>query len=180
MSDFVLNIETAQNIISSRKMITRADKYNLKVTNVTMHNHATRGLLAICNYNARSAFHTATAMELGAKGDLQGAINQQFSSSQRVGKDFVPTKGSIVSVMIEDVITKDGDSALFITSVEPIIAAKATKVAFSFAPQEETEPVVTESAPVVKLTKAQQKRADDKAKKLAEAKALLATEDAPF
>jgi len=132
MNTFVLNQESAEKIIASRKLITSEGKFALKVTSVQPYQHPKRGLLNIVNFNAMTQHHMDKAMELGLD-DLQGALNQQMSASLRVGIDFIPVKGETVHALISNVELKEGGTGLFVTSISPMpVQETSTVSAFSF------------------------------------------------
>lgn len=113
--------ENAINILKSRKMISKEGKYTLKVTSVTpFHRSNEQGSdqVAIANFNGMAPYHVEAAQTLFAQGDYQEAVNQNLSASIRE-TDYLPSKGEVVDVIVEQITTNNGVTGLFVTSVIP-------------------------------------------------------------
>lgn len=110
--------ENALNILKSRQQISGPGKYKAKVTSVTPFHRANAvgaDQTHIVNFNIMTPWHTEAAKTLFAQGDIQEAINQNLSSSVRLG-DYLPSKGEMVEIVVENVTTKNGVEGLFVTS----------------------------------------------------------------
>ncbi len=125
MEQPVLTLENVSGIISSRVQIPGDGVYRLKVTNVTFYDGR-----FIVNFNAMTQYHVEKAMELIEENQLRDAANQSLSANLRA-TDYIPSKGEVVKVVIEEVTTKKGVTGLFVTGVSEIQAASATKIDFA-------------------------------------------------
>lgn len=121
-----LTEDSLKAIISKRQMIIETGvRYQLKVTGANPYVNKAGVPVMIINFAAMTAYHLAEAKKHIAAGDLVSAGNKVVTASPRIGKDYVPTKGEIVDVVFEEVVTKDGEIAIFPVSITPL--TKATK-----------------------------------------------------
>jgi hypothetical protein len=121
---------SASTIIASRSQINNAGKFRVKVTSSTPYfkqSETGSNQVAIVNFNAMTMWHLKEAQALFLEGDFQGATNQALSASIRE-KDYLPAKGEMVDIMVEEVTTKAGVTGLFVTGITPIAAVTASKV----------------------------------------------------
>lgn len=72
----------------------------------------------------------------------QEASNQNLSSSQRIGQDFVPMKGEMVNVVLDIVKTENQpQGALLCVACQPLRTKSTNKVKISLEEEEENEEV---------------------------------------
>jgi hypothetical protein len=141
-----MNAIDATKIISSRKQIATAGAYNLKVTSVGMTKDGSK---FIANLNGMTPYHYEQAMNLfdeGTEESLQLATNQHLTASLRL-TDYLPTKGEVVKVVVEEITTNNGITGLFVTSLSEL-KASATK-SVDFASMLSARTVVLEQDPTV-------------------------------
>lgn len=148
----VETLEQAQRIAKSRVFITKAGKYQVKVTNDT-HYLASTGKAykelsdgsiqaSIGNVNAMTAFHLAKFKQHCKEGDFNGATNHSLSFGIR-SKDYMPSKGEVIEIIVGEVTTKTGETALLITSYNPLPISAGSKISDAmFADDEESIPAV--------------------------------------
>jgi hypothetical protein len=137
-----LTQQDASKIINSRSLVLGPGKYQVKVTSITPYLHNERGLVHICNFNAMTSYHLEKAKEFGAQGEIQEAVKQNLTASQRDKVDYVPLKGEMVEIFVEEVTTKSGETGLFVTSLTAIQATKTARVSVDiFATVEEVEEI---------------------------------------
>lgn len=141
MSQVQLTKESAAKILNSRKLITAPGKYQVQVTAVTPFERDGQ-LTSIVNLAAMNDYQLGVAREAFKAGNYQEATNTQLSASQRIGKDYIPAKGEIVNITVDNVALKDGGEGLLITSLTEVPVTKATNVNFSF--DDEPEMVLAE------------------------------------
>lgn len=107
----VMTAENAKQILSSRKLITEASKYYLKVTNSTPFDREVAGgdsiLTQIVNFNGMTDYQLKQAKQLFREGKYQEATNIALTSSRRIGMDFIPKKGDICEVIVDYVPLRD-------------------------------------------------------------------------
>lgn len=113
-------------IIESRKLVATPGSYELKVTSVTPFEDK-----FIANFAAMTPYHLGEAKRLITEGEFQEATNQNISASLRP-TDYIPAKGEIVKVYLDNVTTKSGVTGLFVTSVSEVKARTTTKVSLGF------------------------------------------------
>lgn len=127
--------ERAIQILNSRKFVTTEHQgSNIQVKVVSEPQAWTREdgtPVHICNFNGMTPYHKDEALKMIKEGDFQGAVNQQLSSGQRDGIDFIPKRGEIVNITVEEQTTSNDITGLFVTSVSPLPAAKTSKVDFT-------------------------------------------------
>lgn len=136
----------ALQIINSRKLIAQPTVAQLKVTSVTPFDGK-----FIVNLNAMTNYHVDEAKKHLAAGEIQEAVNQSLSASLRA-TDYIPSKGEIVKVVIEELVTKNnGIKGLFVTSLSELKATTSiTKV--SIIDEDEVFATSTEDARLVGQT----------------------------
>lgn len=117
---------SAIQIIKSRKLVALPGSYELKVTSVTPFDGK-----FICNLSAMTSYHIDEAKRLFSENDFQEAVNQNISASLRA-TDYIPAKGEIVKVYIENTTTKSGITGLFVTSLSELKAKASSNVSFDF------------------------------------------------
>lgn len=134
----VLNEEKAKGILESRSVISEANKYRVTVKSVQPH-LVVRGnttVVAIANFNAMNTYQAENSRKLFAEGDYDGACKKTLSLGIR-DKDYMPSKGEIVDIIVEEVDTKEG-LALLVTSMSPVRAVtKLNKFSFGSSSTEE-------------------------------------------
>lgn len=178
-----MNITDLKTLLASRRMINGQGKYQLKVSNVHLHDGR-----HIVNFNAFTPSHVsgwettdadtgevtkvASLKELISEGtpeSLQAAANRNISSGQRDGKDFVPVAGEIVNIVMEKSTTKAGVTGLFISSITPLptLETKQFSVGDLFGDDENEEPEVEETVEELKVRLAEEKEAKAAVKKAA-------------
>lgn len=123
-----LTIKNAVQIITSRTLINEPGKYRVKVTGTTPFVREDGTAVTIVNLGAMTPYHIAQAKAFIADGELQKATNQNLTSSPRSGRDFTPSKGEIVDVIIGYVTTSDGAQALLVTNMSAVPLAQAGTV----------------------------------------------------
>lgn len=131
-----MTAENAKNIIKSRKMIETPGKYPLKVTNVTSYNRVNDNTgelteIKIVNFSAMTSWHLKEAVELFKEGKFQEATNKSVAASLR-STDYIPMKGEIVNVIMDEITTKNGITGLFPISVTEIASKTTKNVSFDF------------------------------------------------
>lgn len=117
--------DNAINILKSRKVISGPGKYSVKITSATPYHRSIEtgpDQVAIVNFNTMTPYHKETAATLFAQGDYQEAVNQNLTTSIREG-DYMPTKGEIVDIVVEEITTNNGVKGLFVTG--PCVPKKA-------------------------------------------------------
>lgn len=129
----------AIQILNSRKLITEPGKYNLKVTSVTPFNRE-ETLVNITNYAAMTPYHLQQARALGAEDRWQEATNQALNSSQRIANDYLPSKGELVDVVVDEITNKDGIKILAVVSVTAMKTKTAASINFETIEQAEEQP----------------------------------------
>lgn len=133
--------------LSKRPVITSAGKYTVKVNSCQDFSKVSEDgrtiTVAIANFNIMNAFQAGKAKELLMSGDTNGALNQNLSLGIR-STDFRPAKGETVNIIVEEIVTKSGETALLATSVMEI-QAKTVSTTFDFSMDEvaETEDVTS-------------------------------------
>jgi len=138
---------SAEQIIATRIPVLSADKYRVKVTSVTSYHRSLEGgndQVAIANFNAMSGYHLSEAKALFAQGDYQEATNKALSSSIRAS-DYMPTKGEVVDIMVEERTTKAGVKGLFVTGITPIKAKQVTTINMTDFFKEDAGPDMSET-----------------------------------
>lgn len=123
-----LSIQNAVQIIQSRKQINEPGKYRVKVTGTTPFARPDGTAVTICNLNAMTPYHIAQAKAFLQAGNTQDATNQNLTSSPRSGRDYTPSKGEIVDIIVDFVATKDGSQALLVTSMSAVPLAQTGSV----------------------------------------------------
>lgn len=106
--------ETAMRILNSRKIIAEAGKYSVKVVNVNLHNEK-----HIVNFAAMNMYQAKNARTALNEGKIQDSVNSNLTTSVFDGK-WVPAKGDVVNIMVEEIKTKKGDMALLVTSMSEV------------------------------------------------------------
>lgn len=129
--------DSAKQILKSRVLISKPGKYAVKVTNVHTFIPADGSPREIVNVAAMNPYQLETAIALMKNGDYQAATNQGMSHSPLPGK-YVPVKGEVVYVVVEEQTTKAGIKGMFITSLTPMEVSNAAKVSFNFDDEEST------------------------------------------
>lgn len=131
--------DAAVKIITSRKLIVTPGLKELKVTSVQSYNGK-----FIVNFAAMTDYHQVEAKKLGTMGDYQGAVNQQLTASLRP-TDYIPSKGEICKVYVDNITTRNNVTGLFVTSVSELKAdkteSKVSKNIFSSFEEEPNEDV---------------------------------------
>lgn len=125
-----MNAQDATKIISSRKQISIPGAYNLKVTSVGMTKDGSK---FIANLNGMTPYHYEQAMNLfdeGTEESIQNATNQHLTASLRL-TDYLPTKGEVVKVVVEEITTNNGVTGLFVTSLSELKASSTKSVDFA-------------------------------------------------
>ena len=125
-----LTEEEAIQILNSRSLITKPGKFQVKVTNVSPFEREDGTFVMIVSYAAMTQSQLNKAVELFKKSDYQEATNQKLSSTQRIGKDFMPSNGELVNVVVDYVPSKEGliDKALLVINCSAIHVETAQKV----------------------------------------------------
>lgn len=140
----------AAQILSSRKLISNAGYVELKATSIVAYEGK-----FIVNFNGMTQYHKDQALELMSQGEYQEAVNQNISASLRP-TDFIPEKGEICRVYIENVTTNNDVTGLFVTSVAKNQSLKTNKVSGfeDFLTEDETteESVASEIAKDIKAS----------------------------
>lgn len=130
-------IEDVVRMLNSRSILSEEGKYKLKVTSINrLTEPQDRGngnvVTHIANFNAMNTYHQGEAMAAIDAGDFTKALNQNLSLGLRAGKDYLPTKGEIVDVLVSEVEVKAGGTALLANSILEIKSKTPTaKVNFS-------------------------------------------------
>lgn len=127
-----LTVDNAVRILESRSLISEPGKYRVKVTNTVPFVREDGTAVVICGLSAMTQYHLHQAKQLLAAGNVQKATNQALACSPRVGRDFVPTKGEFVDIIVDFVQTKEGANALLVTSMSPVAMQQAPRVSLSF------------------------------------------------
>lgn len=125
--------QNAINILKSRNLISTPGKYTVKVTSVTnFHKELAGGArqVAIMNVNAMTSYHQEAAKTLFGQGDYQEAVNQNLSASVR-NTDYLPSKGEVIEIFVEEITTNNNVKGLFITSFNPVKAVAPSKIDLS-------------------------------------------------
>jgi len=104
-----LTKEESIRIVASKGIISTEGVHRVKCTSVTPY-HKDRGngaiQVAIANFNAKSDYQEAAALTLLGQGDYDKAANQGLSMSILQGQ-FVPTKGQVVDIVVEQLTTNN-------------------------------------------------------------------------
>ena len=115
------NKEALEKITSRRKdILVAGEEYQLKAVNIQPYTRKDGVKVMIVNFNGMTEYHTKEAKKYVEAGDFVKAGNQCVTYSARIGKDFIPEKGQIVNVVFEEGVTKEGEAALWVTSVYPL------------------------------------------------------------
>lgn len=129
--------EDAMEYINSRKQITSAGKYRVKVTtcnelstpidrgNGNIQTHIAN-FNAMTNYQLQQALAVFQSLEEGD--DHQEATNFALSSSIRYGKDYLPVKGETVDILVSEVENKDGINILVVNGIYPLPLQQGKKI----------------------------------------------------
>lgn len=121
-----LTLESAIQIINSRKLIPNVDGYYaVKVGNVTPFEDR-----FIANFDAMSPYHLEEAKTYLKNGEFDKATNFRFTASLRV-KDYIPSKGEILEIYISEVTTKKGITGRFVTAIKEIKAKNGASIQLS-------------------------------------------------
>jgi hypothetical protein len=112
----------AAQIIKSRKLIMTPGYTELRATSIIPVDGK-----FIINFNGMTSYHQDEALKLMKEGNYQDAVNQNLTASLRP-TDFIPEKGEICRVYIEDITTNNGIRGLFVTSVAKTHSNKVNKV----------------------------------------------------
>lgn len=143
-------VEQAENILNARPEV--GNTFSGKVTGIRVNSvqeitDANGYDKVIINLNMSTSYQLDRAFEQLAEGDVQGALNSGMSASFLLPTSrYVPSKGEIVDVMIEQAPRKDGGTFAKPTSIIEMKAVelKSRKQRSVNAPDAETEEVVEE------------------------------------
>lgn len=133
----IMEKDNAIKIFNSRKLITGPGKFNLKVTSTTPFQREDGTLVQITNYAAMTPYQLTEAKRLGKEGNWEEATQNSLSSSQRIGKDYLPAKGELVDVVVDHIINKEDIEILAVVGVTAMKTTKATSINFEDAEVEE-------------------------------------------
>lgn len=121
-----LTLESAVQIINSRKLIPNVDGYYaVKVGNVTPFEDR-----FIANFDAMSPYHLDEAKTSLKDGEFDKATNFRFTASLR-SKDYIPSKGEILEIYVSEVTTKKGITGRFVTALKEIKAKNGASIQLS-------------------------------------------------
>jgi len=138
-----LTKEQSEKFITSKTIISEPGVYEVKCTNThPFSKDLANGIrqVAIANFNCMSEYHRDAAVTLFSQGDYDEAANQGMSYSVLEGS-FIPMKGQMVEVLVEEVTTSNGITGLFIQSVTGAPVKRPTKFSLSaFRSMTEGEP----------------------------------------
>ena len=123
-----LSIQNAVQIIQSRQQIQGPGKFRVKVTNTTPYVREDNTAVTICNLAAMTPYHVGQAKTFLKDGDTQSATNQNLTVSPRAGRDYTPSKGEFVDIIVGFVETKSGEQALLVTSMSAVPLEQTTSV----------------------------------------------------
>jgi hypothetical protein len=123
-----LSMKQAVQIIQSREQINEPCKRRVRVTGTTPFIREDGTAVTIVNLAAMTSYHVAQAKAFLKEGKLQEATNQNLTSSPRQGRDFTPTKGQIVDIIVGYVETKSGEQALLVTNMTDVPLSQSTSV----------------------------------------------------
>lgn len=146
-------MEQIKNILSSRKLIEKPGKYQVKVSQVTEYTPEDGTPRSIINLQATTRYHVGVALEALKTGEYQKALNTNLTATvfynEGVASSYVPTNGEIVNVIVSEITNKNGEQILVVSSMHelPVINAKSTKDLFAVAFKDELD-VIAEEAKV--------------------------------
>jgi len=123
-----LTVKSAVQIIKSRQQINEPGKYRVRVTGTTPYVREDGTGVTICNLGAMTPYHIGQAKAYLQEGDFQSATNQNLTSSPRSGRDFTPSKGEIVDIIVNYVETKGGEQALMVTNMTAVPLSQTSQV----------------------------------------------------
>jgi len=133
-----LTADAVINILNSRTVVSRPGSYKARVTSVHPYirkpkNGESEGrTILIVNTDLMNNYQVERAVALIQSGNFQEGVNQSLSSSVRPEKDYIPKKGEIVKVYIDQVPVKDGKgNALLITNLSEMPLEKGEKINFT-------------------------------------------------
>ena len=128
-----LTQESAEKILSTKRVITTPNKYTVQVTSVTEFKKGQTE--AIVNFDVMNQYQYEKAEELFAEGKFQDACNQGLSMSLRA-LDYCPSPKETVDIEVKEITLKSGEKALMAQSIIPrkAVALKASVWSFSKAP----------------------------------------------
>ena len=114
-----LTEEQALRICNAKSIISAPGVYRVKCTITTPYlKNLSNGVkqVAIANFNCKTEYHDEASVTLFSQGDYDKAANQGMSYSVLEG-GFMPLRGQMVDVVVEEVTTSNGITGLFIQSV---------------------------------------------------------------
>lgn len=117
----------AKQILESRSVISKTGKFTLRVTNVTyghqrLNKDGSTTTVDIVNFNAMTAFQAQQAVEAFKQGEYEEATRRSLSTSLLNGM-YVPTKGEIVDVEIEEIYSDKAEANILV--VQSVIKRQA-------------------------------------------------------
>lgn len=130
-----LSKEAAIKILNSRSLITSPGKYPVKVTSVNeyINDGESRHII---NLAAMNNYHYEIATKELRDGNYNNAVDAHLTTSQRTGKDYIPTVNEMVNIEVDFVKLKSGETALLVNSLTERPISSAGKVQFSFEEEE--------------------------------------------
>jgi hypothetical protein len=122
--------EQVKRILSSRMLITKPGKYQLKVTQTPYFYE--EGKRYIINLGATTLYYVGVAKNALNEGNYQAALNAQltgtvFVSDEGEVQGYLPQKGELVNVMITNHINKNNETILVVDSIAEVPVAEAKK-----------------------------------------------------
>ena len=129
---FTASKADAIKALSNRMIIEGPGKYNVKVTSCgTLKEPKTSAdgkykQIAVANFNAINEFQVGKAKALLANGEYTAAYNVALTLSVLEGR-FRPVSGELVTIIVDEIVNKDGDLALLVSSMSEIKAISSKK-----------------------------------------------------
>lgn len=132
-------MDQVKNILSSRIVIEKPGKYQVKVTQVTEYSPEEGTKRFIVNLQATTKFHIAKAIEAIKAEDYQTALNAHLTATvfENDGKPstYLPAKGETVNIIVSEMMNKQNEKILVVNSITelPVVAAVSAKGLFDSA-----------------------------------------------
>jgi len=131
--------EQIKNILSSRIVIEKPGKYQVKVSQVTEYTPEEGSPRFIVNLQATTKYHIGRAIEALKAEDYQAALNTNITATvfNNDGKasTYLPAKGETVNVIVSEMVNKQNEKILVVNSIMelPVVAAISAKGMFDDA-----------------------------------------------
>ena len=145
--------EQIKNILSSRMVIEKPGKYQVKVSQVTEYTPEGGTPRFIVNLTATTKFHVGRAIEALKAEDYQAALNTNLTATvfvnDGVPSTYLPSKGETVNIIVSEMLNKQNEKILVVNSIMelPVVSANTAKGLFDsvFEGTDELKEIATEA-----------------------------------